>query len=279
MSARSARVVAAIALVMSVASGSSAVAAAASAPQPAAAAEQPTLRYRVVTYTFEAPYPRGDGHKPGERHRVDWVYPVFAPSRDPATRALNGWVRLQSLRALLPEDTPLRRAAAHLTDREIVARAPADHGLVDAEIGSATVMVEAAAGRYRSFTVLQVSVREREGDDDGSGVDHDLYDLRSGRSVDVADLFVADDHGALEALFQAYFATADFTCRRERHFDWSKAWLAGEQRIGLWFPLEYREDPRCADVLLDDPAVTRLLKSPDELAPEYRLVRDEPRRE
>lgn len=270
-------VVAGLALVAGLAGGSRAFAAAASAPQPAlsaSAAEPATLHYRVVTYSFQAPYPRGDGHPPGARHRVEWVYPVFAPARDPATRALNGWVRLQSLRALLPDDTPLWRAAAHLTDREIVARAPADRGLVDAEIGSATVMVEAAAGRYRSFTVLQVSVREREGDDDGSGVDHDLYDLRSGRPVDVADLFVADDHGALEGLFQSYYATADFTCRRERHFDWAKAWLAGEQRIGLWYPLEYREDPRCSDVLLDDPAVTRLLKAPDDLAPEYSLVRD-----
>ncbi|MFL6682620.1 MAG: hypothetical protein ACJ8IK_30055 [Burkholderiaceae bacterium] len=250
---------------------------AASAPAPAVsapAAEQPALHYRAVTYAFEVPYPRDDDHAPAKRHRVEWVYPVFEPARDPATRALNGWVRLQSLRALLPEDTPLWRAAARLKDREIVARAPADRGLVDAGIASATVHVEAAAGRYRSFTVLQASVREREGDDDGSGIDHDLYDMRTGRTVDIADLFVADDRGALEALFQAYYASADFTCRSERHFDWAKAWLAGEQRIGLWFPLGYREDPRCSDVLLDDPAMTRLLRTPGDLAPEFRLVRD-----
>jgi hypothetical protein len=245
-----------------------------SAATTAPAAAPPVLHYRVVTYTFEAPYPRDGQHAPGERHRVEWVYPVFAPAADPATRALNGWLRRQSLDVLLPEDTPLRRDAAHLTDRQVVARAPADRGLVRAEIGSATVMVEAAAGRYRSFTSLQVSLQEHEGDDDGSGVDHLLYDMRSSRTVDIADLFVADDHGVLDTLFQAYYAGADFTCRRERHFDWLKAWLAGEQRIGLFFPLAYREDPRCADVLLDDPAVTRLLKAPDDLAPDYTLVRD-----
>jgi len=273
MSPRVWRGVATIAIVAAGLAGPAAFALAASAPEPAAAA-QPTLHYRAVTYTFEAPYPQDGDHARGQRHRVEWVYPVFAPARDPATRALNGWVRLQSLRALLPEDTPLWRAAAHLTDREIVARAPTDRGLVEAEVGSATVMVDAAAGRYRSFTVLQVSVRERAGDDDGNGVDHDLYDMRTGRPVDVADLFVADDHGTLEALFQAAFATSDFTCRNERHFDWSKAWLAGAQRIGLWYPLGYREDPRCSDVTLDDPTLARLLKAPDDLAPEYRLVRD-----
>ena len=238
-----------------------------------AATRPPELHYRMTDYAFEVPDPKDDDHPAGGHHRVQWSYPVFADARDPATRKFNAWLRGQALDRLLPAG-PLRKAANGLTDREVMKRAATDPDFIDSELQEAVVNLHAAAGRYRSLWSMS-SYPKAGSVYAGSDSAQLLYDMRAGRPRGLSRLFVdSADDAPFEALFQAAREADGMGCDIARHFDWSVAYLDNANRIGLLYPYDRSEDPRCSDVTLDDPKVAGLLKHPGQLEPDYKLVDD-----
>lgn len=230
------------------------------------------IHYRTVVLRFDAPWPKDSEHAPGERRQVAWSYPVFA-DRDSATRKLNGWLRLQSIAQLAP-DTAVARDAPRLTDRQVVARAAHDPAFIGSGVQAAWVDVQMAAGPLRSFTFTST-------EPGADGVHNDsqntsmLYDMRDGQSPAIGALFADDADPALDALFQAALRQdAGVECREERHFAWDVAELVAPDTLVEFFGFKAYEDPRCLEVQITGPEVTRLLKTPADLAPVHRLVKD-----
>jgi len=197
---------------------------------------------------------------------VEWGYPVYNDTRDLAVPALNAWARHESLKLLFSEVGD----ADQLTDAQVVAKAIVSQDFLDSGIDQAVVRPDAALGRYRSVTDFSEMTG---GTHPVHGMSVHLYSLDRRAEVEVATLFKPDDDGALQDLFDAQPEAA---CP-DASFDWAQASLTAIDTLAFEYP--YRpgrglKDIDCSLLVIHCPAVTRLLKSPRSLTPEYQLVED-----
>ncbi|HEY9025733.1 MAG TPA: hypothetical protein VIP05_15630, partial [Burkholderiaceae bacterium] len=201
-----------------------------------------------------------------------WQYPVFTDTRDPATAALNAWIRTQAVQLLLAP-SPLATQALHLTDRELIARAAVDRDFVDSGVDQAVWLPGAALGRYRAIEGYSEYVG---GSHPVHRVKARLYDMRRREERALRDLFRLDAQDKLEDLYDAQKKQDDAHPCEFRHFDWSSAALAAPDTLGFEYPYEPGHGVECDDIVVKGRAVARLLKSPRELAPVFQLVADKP---
>jgi hypothetical protein len=160
--------------------------------------------------------------------------------------------------------------ADQLTDAQVVAKAIVSQDFLDSGIDQAVVRPDAALGRYRSVTDFSEMTG---GTHPVHGMSVHLYSLDRRAEVEVATLFKPDDDGALQDLFDAQPEAA---CP-DASFDWAQASLTAIDTLAFEYP--YRpgrglKDIDCSLLVIHGPAVTRLLKSPRSLTPEYQLVED-----
>ena len=228
------------------------------------------VHYTMVTHRFAVD---DLGHDPDERslaRTVEWAYPVFADTRDPATPALNAWARRESLKLLLVDDIGQER----LTDEEIIAKAVASKPFVDDGIDQAVVRPDMALGQYRGVTEYSEGTG---GAHPVHGISTHLYSLDRRTEIQVASLFKPDDDGVLEALFDAQPEAA---CP-DASFEWAQASLGAIDTLTFEYPYRpgrHVKDVDCSILAIKSPTVTRLLKSPHDLRPAYELVEDAPPR-
>jgi hypothetical protein len=230
----------------------------------------PEVHYTMTTHRFAVADPHRNPDEISMARDVEWSYPVFSDTHDPATRGLNAWARHESLKLLLLEVDDADR----LTDAQVVAKAIASQDFLDSGIDQAVVLPDAALGRYRGVTDVSESTG---GTHPVHGTSVHLYSLDSRAEVDVASLFKPDDDGVLEELFEAQPEAA---CP-DASFDWAQARLSSIDTLAFEYP--YRpgrnlKDVDCSMLVIQSPKVTQLLKSPSSLHPRYRLVDDTRRR-
>jgi len=246
------------------AAGLACAASVAAAPRPRASLE---LHYTMVTHRFAvADYPGRDPDLRDPTRNIEWRYPVFRDPHDPATPALNAWIRHESLKLL---DLDIGDAD-RLTDDQVIARAIASHEFADGGIDQATVMPDTALGRYRSITTYSEIVG---GTHPVHGISTHLFSLDRRTEIPVSSLFKPDDDGVLQALFDAQPEAA---CP-DASFDWAQASLTSIDTLSFEFP--YRpgrglKDVDCGVLGIHGPQVTRMLESPRSLRPAWRLVMD-----
>ena len=84
----------------------------------------------MATHRFAVADPRRVPDERSMARDVEWSYPVFSDTRDPATSSLNAWARHESLRLLLLEVDDADR----LTDAQVVAKATASQDFIDSGI-------------------------------------------------------------------------------------------------------------------------------------------------
>jgi len=129
------------------------------------------------------------------RRQVKWQYPVYTDTHDPATAALNAWIRTQAVRLLL-DPLPLAGQALHLTDRELIARAAVDPDFVDSGVDQAVWLPGVALGRYRGIDGYSQYIG-------GSHPVHSvrtlLYDMGRREERAVGDLFKPDAQDTLSS--------------------------------------------------------------------------------
>ena len=238
---------------------------AAAAPMTARAA----LHFRIAHYEFDVADAGRAGGERSLQRRVQWEYPVFADTRDPATRALNAWIRLQAVRLLLG-DSPLAAEAGRLTDRALVARAAVDRDFADSGIDQAVLRPAAALGRYRGIFGNLGGIG---GAHPFHGTAYRLYDLDSRSERQVAELFKPDAEASLADLYDDQKSSDGHPCDF-RGFGWGDAELAAVDALAFEYPYQPGQDVECEVVAVKGPAVTRLLKSPQRLRPDYELVED-----
>ena len=241
---------------------------------PAATRKSPTprLHYTIVTHRFDVV---DSGRPPDERsmaRQVEWSYPVFTVTRDPATAALNAWVRLQSLQLLLG-DAP---DVAQLSDEQAVAKAVADQDFIDGGADQASIVPASALGRLRGFRYYGESIG---GNHPIHGLTSHLFNLDARKEVSVESLFKADDDGILPALYDAQVQPPNPVCTG-REFGWADVTLRSADTLVFDYPYEpghKHGDVDCDFIVIESPQVTRLLKSPRRLRPDYALEDDTPR--
>ncbi len=197
--------------------------------------------------------------------RVEWSYPVIVGPGDRATAALNAWIRRQALTLLLAKG-PLRQLAEHLTDREVIARAIKDPGFIDSELDQAEIVFDNALGIYRTFTF---HAETEGGPHPDHGLEVHLYNLRSGREQAVQELY-KDDDVDLDALYDEQNKSPAHPCEH-RHFDWQDAGVAAADRIFFEYAPQPGWDPECDSASISGPQVSRMLRSPSDLAPVFQL--------
>ena len=224
------------------------------------------VHYTMTTHRFGVADPHRDPDERSMARDVEWSYPVFSDTRDPATPGLNAWARHESLKLLLLEADDADR----LTDAQVVAKAIASQDFIDSGIDQAVVRPDSALGRYRGVTDFSESAG---GTHPVHGMSVHLYSLDSRAEVDVAGLFKPDDDGILKKLFEAQPEAA---CP-DASFDWAQASLSSIDTLAFEYP--YRpgrnlKDIDCSMLVIQSPKVTRLLKSPRSLRPRYQLVDD-----
>lgn len=242
---------------------------------PAAAAPRapttPEIHYTMVTHRFtvaDAP-----GRDPDERdmgREVEWRYPVFDDPHDPATPALNAWMRHESLALLLVDVGDADR----LTDAQVIAQASASREFIDNGIDEAGVQPDIALGRYRGVTEVSEGVG-------GAHPDHrvsaHLYSLDRHAEVEVASLFKP---GAADELQELFDAQPEAECPDAR-FEWAQASLSALDTLSFEFPYQpgrTLENVDCTLLVIRSPKVTRLLKSARSLSPRFQVVEDHPAR-
>lgn len=225
------------------------------------------LHYTMVTHKFSVTdYPGRDPDERSMARDVEWSYPVFNDTLDPATPALNAWARRQSLALLLRE----LHGEDLLGDDEVIAKAIANHDFIDEGVVQAVVTPDAALGRYRGVTAYGEAIG-------GSHPYHQLaphlFSLDRRAEIEVASLFKPDDEDVLKDLFDAQpeAACPDAT------FDWAQASVSADDTVVFEYP--YRpgrnlKDIACGLLAIQGPQVTRLLKSPSSLRPRHQLVED-----
>ena len=241
-------------------------------PAGAPPARRPALHYKLARYEFDTLPASGSEAAP---QHVRWSYPVFIDDNTHnthATQAMNAWLRLQSLATLLGDDDPLLKEAAHLSDRAVIAKAAVDPEFVGNALERAELHPVGAFGRYRSFE----SISENSGmAHPALGVHHYLFDVASGREVEVEALFKPDAERSLADLYDDQAHTDAHPCQN-RSFSWGFAQLAAANALAFEYPYQHGDDVECNEITLQGPAVTRLLKAPRGLQPVYELVEDRP---
>jgi hypothetical protein len=241
------------------------------ASPPAAAAPHPQLHYTMASYKFDVQDPDRNPDDRSMARSVEWRYPVFAHTRDRATDALNAWLRQWAVR-LLVGDGPLAQQAAHLTDRELIAKASIDPDFIDNGIGQVAIQPGRALGRYRSFVAYEESTG---GVHPVHGVDYSLYDLATRGPRAVADLFKPGSEDTLSELYDAQKRNGSNPCEF-REFGWPGAQLADADTLAFEYPYEPGQGVDCDVILVKAPQVARLLRSPRSLRPVFDVVEDKP---
>lgn len=246
-----------------------AIAQAASPTAPAGPLAQ--VHYKMASYKFDI---QDKDRSPDDRsmaRSVEWQYPVFADTHDPATRALNAWLRQWAV-SLLVGDGPLAQQAARLTDRELIAKAALDPEFVDNGAEQVVIHPARAMGRYRSFVAY-------EGSNGGAhpihGVDEVLYDLASGGPRSVSDLFKPGSEETLSELYDAQKGKGGNACDF-RQFGWQGASLVDAETLAFEYPYQPGQGVDCDVIVVKGPQVARLLRSPRSLSPVFDLVEDKP---
>ncbi|MCK9687052.1 hypothetical protein [Scleromatobacter humisilvae] len=229
----------------------------------------PRLHYTMASHTFAV---ADAGRSPDERSMardVEWTYPIFTDTRDPAVRALNAWLRQQSLELLLGD----KAGAVPPSDAQVVAQAAADQDFIDGGIDQAVITPEGAFGRYRSFRYNSEMIG---GTHPSHALSSPLYSLDRRAEISVADLFKPDDEGVLPALYDAQVHSPTQSCP-DQEFSWRWTSLVAEDTLGFEYPFapgRGREGVDCLVVVIQSPAIARLLKSPRSLRPRFELVDD-----
>jgi len=241
------------------------------ASPPAAAASHPSLHFTMASYKFDV---QDLDRKPDDlsmARNVEWRYPVFVDARDPATRALNAWLRQWAVRLLLG-DGALAHQAVTLTDRELIAKASVDPQFIDNGIDQVDIQPARALGRYRSFVAYEESTG---GVHPVHGVDYMLYDLASRGQREVSDLFKPGSEDTLPELFDAQKRKGSNPCDF-REFGWPGAQLADADTLVFEYPYQPGQGVDCDVIQVKGPQVARLLRSPRSLSPVFDLVEDKP---
>lgn len=227
---------------------------------------QPQVHYTMVTHKFAVTDPGRDPDERSMARDVEWSYPVFTDTRDPAMPALNAWARQRSLVLLLRTLNGEER----LGDDAVIAKAVASQDFIDEGVEQAVVRPETALGRYRGVTAFGEAMG-------GAHPYHQLaphlFSLDRRAEVPVASLFKPDDDDVLQQLFDAQPEAA---CP-DASFDWAQATVSADDTVLFQYP--YRpgrnlKDVDCGLLAIQGPPVTRLLKSPRSLRPRYQLVED-----
>lgn len=220
----------------------------------------------MATHRFTVADPSRDPDRHSMARDVEWSYPVFGDTRDPATVALNAWARHESLKLLFPEANDVDQ----LGDAEVMAKAIASQDFIDSGIDQAVVRPNAALGRYRSVTDFSESIG---GTHPIHGISIHLYSLDHRAEVAVESLFKPDAPDVLKELFDAQPEAA---CP-DASFSWAQASLRAIDTLAFEFPYSpgrNLEGIDCGLLVIHSPKVAQLLKSPRRLRPRYQLVDD-----
>ena len=224
------------------------------------------LEFKTVIHTFGI---AADSSGPGaDSTTVDWSYPVFVDSRDPDTRALNSWLRDQSLKILL-DGSRLIDHASKMSDEEVIERAGVDRDLADLGYSEYSVYVTpmTALGIYRDF-VFEGRFTPRDGQY-SSLREHRLYNMKKRREQRVDELFTDEIFDVLSDIMAAMPKSDGEDCPDQSElFGWQNAYLVAQDSIGVDFYLKTFQLAECAETLvIRDPRIKAGLKSPRDMTP------------
>ena len=234
------------------------LAVATAAPQ----ADSTGLQYRMATYTFEALVEEG-----AVRKTVELAYPVFVGGDLISTRRMNGQLRRIALETYFngDEEGSLARALK-MTDRQVVKELGAGTGGVEQSV----LRPDRALGTLRTFTLYTSTLGLARSYSSVSGY---MYDIQAGREVLIETLFNPGSDAALTQLFDKEKVKGFPSCSR-RSFEWKNLGIRDLNQVSLAYPYDPAESAECGDgfYLLKGPQVRRLLKDPQALLPEYKLI-------
>lgn len=233
----------------------------------------PTIPYRLVKYTLVAPAAATAAGQ-GQREAT-WSYPVVGGAQSGRFKALNGWLRQQSIEPLkhcsaIPQEQLLR-----LTDRQLVQTLGSAPEFLDCAVIESSIDVEPIAfGRFISFRLYT----------EWLGLAHMFhylgflhFDLSSEKEADLSTLFKA---GALEELNEVVAETIAKTrplCSG-RDFKWHQVSLQPPDRLFIVFTFESAKLQDCGDgsEQKSGRAVSRLIRNPADLRPTRKMIEIRP---
>lgn len=140
------------------------------------------LNYRIAGGTVPE-WPKSSLPEDTPNMGIDWKYPVFQDNDKSKLKALNGWLRTESLKALFLGEAP------KLKDSAILAKLKSDPAFYSNALSQAALTPTKNFGSYMFFTLNQEwqgSTRPQH------GIRTLMFDYASGKPVTVKSLFKPD---------------------------------------------------------------------------------------
>lgn len=226
------------------------------------------LNYRVAGGTV-AEWSKSSLPDDAPNMGIDWKYPVFQDSDKSRLKALNGWLRTESLKALFLGEAP------KFKDSAILAKLKNDPEFYSSALSQAVLTPTKNFGSYMFFTLNQEwqgSTRPQH------GVRTLMFDYGTGKPVTVKDLFKIGADEEFQALLEKTIEqsaidsqknyevckrknSSNYTevcskplnsddiyyCLGKRRFDWNGVTIGNNREIFIDFSFDPSEWDSCGD--------------------------------